>query len=95
MTAQNKQGFTPGPWKYDFGILVDLIIVRAGRKLICSLMPDQEGDAKLIESSPDLLYLLKETIQYLDSGDYPENQAQYKLYKKCEKIILKLNGKSK
>ena len=42
---------------------------------------------KLESGNVELLKLLKECVKYLDSGDYPENQSQRKLWLRARYLI--------
>lgn len=48
---------------------------------------DHKANAKLIAKAPELYNALKESLNYLDHGDYPENHAQYLLVKEIKSIL--------
>lgn len=100
------RGFTPGPWVYD-GSLADeqgfpCVASAAHNLAICSVIDDgidaaeQEANAHLIASAPELLEALREAVEDLEQTlrwPYGWECSEEDLLGKARAVIAKAEGR--
>lgn len=97
----NTQEHTPGPWHYQEESDIYTHIVRPDcnpGRIICSLANtstkgEAEANARLIAALPELLAVLKETDEYLDSNKLNTVGSRSQLHRKMQLFLAKAEGR--
>ena len=88
---------TPGPWE----VLEVESVVGGGWDIVDekgnSIFTDNNANARLIASAPELLEACKKAVQFLDDGNDAlefRRPYQYKVWKKCLQAIAKAESEA-
>ena len=73
--SPDTQKHTPGPWKLEREGKIRLL-VRTQPDRCYAFHPDDEANARLIASAPDLLEALKALVALVDYSDFKHPESQ-------------------